>query len=707
MLYVESHLVGDLMKRRRSRRGRGGTGGRALRASVASCLAVFGMAAFANAAEPVTFSKDIAPILFAHCAACHRPGDIGPFSLLTYRDARQHLTQIAQATAQRIMPPWKPEPGPHPFVGDRSLSADQIERIQAWAAAGAPEGDPRDLPALPVWSSSWQLGTPDVVAEMPEPFTLQAEGADVFRTFVLRIPTTRARYVKAIEFRPGNARAVHHANIGVDHTSSSRKLDEADAETGYAGGMVPDAGYPPGYMLGWTPGQRPRPSPDGMPWRLEPGSDLVVQLHMQPTGKPETVQAIAGFYFTDTPPTRTPVGLRLGSETIDMAPGDRAYAISDRYVLPVDVDLLAIQPHAHNLGRLMEASATRPDGTTESLITIHDWDFRWQDVYRYQTPIPLPAGTTLSMRFTYDNSAENPRNPVRPPQRVVWGQNTTDEMGDLWLQMVPTHEDDLGRLLADIGQKTRSEDIAAYTKIMHADPRNPLRHDAVGLLHLQAGRPAVAVAEFGESLRLNPDSAPTHYNLGLALSMMRQYQPAMRQFQEAVRLDPTYAAAYNNLGAMQHLFGQLDAAAASYRRAFAMNPENADAHNNLARLLTQQGQYREAIGEFEQALRLTPDAPRTLAGLAWIKASVPDPMLRDAPEAVRLAERAAALAGTGDPIVLDTLAVAQASAGRFDQAIAAAEGALKTADTLGMQALGVEIRQRLELFQRHEPYLSK
>jgi tetratricopeptide (TPR) repeat protein len=677
------------------------------RVIVASSFVLFGLAPCARAADPVTFTRDIAPILFEHCAACHRPGDIGPFSLLTYRDARQHLTQIAQATAARIMPPWKPDAGPHPFVGDRSLSSDEIALIQTWAAEGGVEGDPADLPPVPPRPNRWQLGTPDVVAEMPEAFTLRAEGPDVFRTFVLRIPTDRPRYVKAIEFRPGNARAVHHANIGVDHTSSSRRLDEADAEIGYEGGMVPDAGYPAGYMLGWTPGQRPRPSPDGMPWRLEPGSDLVVQLHMQPTGKPETVQASAAFYFTDEPPARTPVGLRLGSETIEIAPGDPAYEISDRYVLPVDVELLAIQPHAHNLGRRMEANATRPDGTVVPLITIRDWDFRWQDVYRYQTPIALPAGTTLSMRFVYDNSAGNPRNPVQPPQHVVWGQNTTDEMGDLWLQVVPTAAADLGRLVDDIGRKTRAEDIAAYTKVMRADPLNPLRHDAVALLHLQAGRPSVAVAEFRESLRLNPQSAPTHYNLGLAFSVLRQYEPAMREFEAAVRLDPAYAAAHNNLGAMQHLVGQLDAAAASYRRAFTIDPENADAHNNLGRLLTQEGQYGAAVVQFEAALRLTPDAARTLAGLAWIRASAPDPALRDAPEAVRLAERAATLAGTGDPTVLDTLAVAQASAGSFDRAIATAEDALAGADKLGMQALAGAIRARLQLFMQHQPYLSK
>jgi hypothetical protein len=247
-----------------------------------------------------------------------------------------------------------------------------------------------------------------------------ADGGDVFRTFVLPIDIGRPRFVRAIEFRPGNARVVHHANLGVDRTRSSRQLDARDPEPGYVGGMVRDARYPEGQMLGWTPGQAPHASPDGMPWRLEPGSDLVVQLHLQPTGKRETLQVSVGFYFTDAAPTRAPSD--CGSAARHRHPaGDRDYLVADRYVLPVDVELLAIQPHAHNLARRMEASATLPDGAVRPLIAIADWDFRWQDVYRYVAPIALPKGTTIAMRYAYDNSAANVRNPHRPPRASVWG----------------------------------------------------------------------------------------------------------------------------------------------------------------------------------------------------------------------------------------------------------------------------------------------
>src|SRR4029079_16670986 len=199
-------------------------------------------------------------------------------------------------------------------------------------------------------------------------------------------------------------------------------------------------------------------------------SDVVVQLHLQPTGKPEPVQVSVGFFFTSDVPTRVPIGLLLGGETIEIAAGDRQYEVTDRYVLPVDVEVLAVQPHAHNLARMMEAAAALPDGTARQLIAIKDWDFRWQDVYRYTRSFTLPKGTTISMRFTYDNSAGNPRNPSRPPRPVVWGQNTTDEMGDLWIQVVPRSAADLMTLNEDINRKTGAEDLAAYTRVLNADP---------------------------------------------------------------------------------------------------------------------------------------------------------------------------------------------------------------------------------------------
>lgn len=676
-----------------------------LRIACGLLVVLFACAAPAGAAEPVTFNRDIAPILFAHCSSCHRPGDIAPFSLLTYRDARQRMTLIAEATRRRIMPPWKPEDQPGRFLSDRALSSEQVDLIQQWVAQGGEEGERRELPPALGVSTGWQLGAPDVVVSLPEPYTLAAEGGDLFRTFVLPVPTVTPQYVRAIEFRPVNARVVHHANIGVDRTRSSRRLDAADPEIGYVGGMVRDAAYPPGYLLGWTPGQQPRPSPDGMPWRLEPQSDLIVQLHLQPTGKPEPVQVEVGFYFTSQPPVRTPHGLRLGSETIDIPPGERAYTIADEYVLPVDAELLAVQPHAHNLGREVYAQATRPDGTVEPIITIRDWDFRWQDVYRFAKPPVLPRGSRIAMRFVYDNSVENARNPFQPPRRIVWGQNTTDEMGDLWLQLVPVRNEDGPLLAADIGAKTRAEDIAAYTKVMTADPLNPLRHDAVATLYLQGGGAAQAVTHFRESLRLNPDSAATHYNLGVALSMLREYADATREFESAVRLDPDHAEARNNLGAMLHVAGRFDEAAAHYRKAIELRPENAEAHSNLGRLLTLQSKPREAVPLFEQALAIDPDLVSALTGLAWIRATTADAAFRRPGQAVALAERARQASGGRDPNAFDALGAGYAALGDFDQAAKAARLGIALAEAAGSQPLVAEMGERLQLYEQHKPFV--
>lgn len=666
---------------------------------LASALA----AGVTRGAEPaVTFNKDIAPITLAHCAPCHRPGEIGPFSLLGYSDVRQRATQIASVTARRFMPPWKPEPGL--FLDERLLTDGQIRLIQDWIAQGAAEGDPADLAAAPVWNKGWRLGTPDLIVEMAESYALQAGGTDVFRTFVIPIPGEAARYVRALEFKPGNARAVHHASLGIDRTRSSRRLDLLDPEPGYIGGMVPDARHPEGQFLGWTPGQAPRPAPPGTAWRLDSGSDLVVQLHMQPTGKPEAVRVSAGLFFTEEPPARAPVGLRLGSQTIDIPAGEREHVIADSYVLPVDVEVLAVQPHAHYLARQVQAVAALPDATTRPLLSIRDWDFRWQDVYRYARPFLLPKGTKLQMRISYDNSADNVRNPSSPPRRVLWGQNTSDEMGDLWLQVVPRSSGDLALLQDDVRRKGRVEDIAAYTKLLVREPGNPLRHDALAILYMEGRQTDKAIAHLLESLRLNPESAPTHYNLGLALSMESRREEASSEFLEALELDPDHADAHNNLGAMLHALGKLDPADSHYRRAIALRPDNVEAHGNLGRLLSTQGRVAEAASHFQRALELRPDWHPALSGLAWIRATASDAGLRDPDQAVRLAERAAELTRHGDALALDALGAAYAAAGRFDRAIPAARSAIERALAAGASELAVQIRRRRELYEQRRPY---
>ena len=240
--------------------------------------------------------------------------------------------------------------------------------------------------------------------------------------------------------------------------------------------------------------------------------------------------------------------LRLGRQNIDIPAGDANYVVTDRYTLPVDVDVEAVQPHAHYRARDIRGEARLPDGSTKALIDIADWDFRWQHVYRFVAPLRLPKGTTLSMRYTYDNSEENERNPQRPPVRARWGQRSAEEMGDLWIQVLTKNEQDLERLSRDFRPKVAAEDINGYEAEIEKHPADIGLHDDVALLYLELGKSEPAVAHFRTSLALKPASAAAHYNLGTALTVGRRLDAAAEEYRAALKIDPAYANAHNNLG---------------------------------------------------------------------------------------------------------------------------------------------------------------
>ena len=658
-----------------------------------------------NAAQ-VWFNRDIAPIVFAHCAPCHRPGEAAPFSLLTYDEVRRRAQLIAVMTRNRSMPPWKPEPGYGEFAGERRLSDRQVELIQQWVELGTPEGDANDLPPAPRWAGGWQLGKPDLVVSMPEPYLLRSDGPDVFRTFVIPIELPTGRYVRGLEVHPGVPRAVHHANVKIDRTRSSRRLDDDDPGPGFDGGGGRNAVFPDGHFLGWTPGQAPHLL-DVTAWRLEAGSDLVVETHMMPTGKPERVQVRVGLFFTDEPPVRVPYMMRLGRQSIDIPAGTRDYTVTDSYQLPVDVEVLSVQPHAHNLAREVKGFARLPDGTTTPLIYIRDWDFRWQDVYRFRRPIPLPRGTTLTMQYTYDNSADNIRNPNRPPKRVTFGQTTASEMGDLWLRLAAPTSSDRAALDLDYAPKMLQEDIAGDEKTLEVNPNDAARHSDLAFCYLAAGRAADAIVQFETAVRLEPGSAHAHYDLGTTLLSQKRLDEAAEHFDRALRLKPGFSEAYNNRGAVQALQGKTDEAIASYTEALRLNAANVEARDNLgsalatrASMLARRDRIDEAIGHYRRALQLNADLPAALVDLAWILATSDRRGVRAPEEAVRLAEHAAQVTKQQDALVLDTLAVAYFSAGRLDRAISTAQAALELASTSGRDQLAADIRRRLESFKR-------
>jgi Flp pilus assembly protein TadD/mono/diheme cytochrome c family protein len=685
--------------------------------------------------RPVTFNTDIAPIVLKNCATCHRPGGGAPFTLLTYDDVRRRAQQVALVTRTRYMPPWKPDPNHGEFSGVRRLSDQELDLIQQWVEQGIPQGEPNDLPPAPRWSGDWQLGSPDLIVTMPEPYVLRSEGSDVFRTVVIPIQLSTPRYVNALEFH-SNSHAVHHANIKIDRTGSSRRLDTDEPGPGFDGGGGRDAKFPDGHFLGWTPGQVPRRS-EGTAWRLDPGSDLVIELHMMPTGKAEPVQVTVGLFFTSDPPTHVPYILRLGSQRIDIPAGKKDYTTTDTYTLPVDLDVVSVQPHAHYLARQIRGFAILPDGTRKWLIDISDWDFNWQDVYHYARPLALPRGATLVMQYTYDNSAANVRNPNTPPRRVTFGQKSSSEMGDLWLQVVTGSDADREVLDRDYAPKMLQEDIAGDEKALELDPGNWRLHADLASCYLDGGRVGEALAHLADAVRIEPNSASLHYDLGTALLKQKRVDEAAEHLDRAVRLKADFPEALNNLGAVRYLQGWLDDAIRLYTRSLALNDDNAAAHYNLGRALAaqhqlkastleyrraleidpddaethislastlaMQGEIGEAVAHYRRALQVKPDLPAALVDLAWILATSERPEIRGPLEAVALAERAAQLTKHQDPNALDTLAAAYFEAGRVDLAIRTAETALGLAASGGPEDLRNQIRQRLAFYKHTVP----
>ncbi|HWC18892.1 MAG TPA: hypothetical protein VG498_17915, partial [Terriglobales bacterium] len=462
----------------------------------------------AQTVDRITFNRDVAPIVFANCSVCHRPGEAGPFPLLNYEQVRKHARQIATMTQTRQMPPWLPEPGPFKFADERRLTPEQIATIKQWVDNGEPEGDSADLVPPPRFASDWQLGKPDLIVQADEPFSLPASGTDQYWNFVLRLPIHQTRWLQAIEIRPGDKRIVHHANILVDRNEVARQLEQKSG-AGFAGmdlRIESEVFDPDSHFLFWKPGSQPYEYPDSMSLRLDKGNDLVLNTHLQPSGKPELVQPSVGLYFSNHPATLHPMLIQMQNDAaLDIPAGAKNFLVTDDFTLPMDVDLLAIYPHAHYLGEDLEAFVTLSGGTRKDLIHIKHWNLNWQAVYRYENPVFLPKRTTISMRYIYDNSADNFANPNHPPKRVRAGNRSSDEMAHLWLQVLPHPEP--GR---------------------HEDPRRPLEE---------------ALAR--HTLKKNPADFEAHYNLAALLQARGEMPAALAEYTAALEIRPKDAVANN------------------------------------------------------------------------------------------------------------------------------------------------------------------
>lgn len=574
----------------------------------------------------MTFDKNIAPLVFEHCAPCHHAGGVGPFSLITYQDVHKHALQIRAVTQRRYMPPWPPEHGYGDFADDRSLSDKQIQVIADWIAQGEPEGSPADLPSAPHFDSEWQMGKPDLILKMKQPFRMPPGGSDIFRNFVIATGLKETKYVRALELRMDNTRVVHHANVVLDRTRSLRRRDGEDGRPGFPGmDVITEAAAnnfdPDSHFLFWKPGSVLRPEPDDMSWRLDPGTDLILNLHLQPTGKPESIQAEVGIYFASHAPTRFPMLIQLEHDgAIRIPPGDRTFAVTDSLVLPVDVDVLAIYPHAHYLGKLVEAWAVLPDGTRKWLIRIPDWDINWQAVYNYRQPVALPKSTKVMMRITYDNSAANPRNPNHPPKLVLTGDRAEDEMGHVWLQVLPK------KSAASREDPRLPLEEAIMRRRLEKYPADFLAHYNLAALMEMRGKLNEAAESYRAALDVDPKSATARNSLAGVLMMQDRLPDAIQQLREALRLDPGYLNAHYNLARALESTGDLEGGAREYAAFLTAKPDDAGAQAGLGAILFHQRHFAEALVHFQEAARLEPgnaDIEANLGTLLAITGNLP------------------------------------------------------------------------------------
>jgi hypothetical protein len=413
----------------------------------------------ADAAAP-TFAKDVAPIFYKNCTNCHRPGEIAPMSLLTYKDARPWAKSIGANVSRGVMPPWHADPAHGEFLNDRRLSAADKDTIARWVAAGAPEGDPKDLPPQPTYTDGWLIGQPDAVLSMDEDYPVPASGEVRYQYFEVPTHFTEDKWIQAFEIRPGNRAVVHHVIVYTRPPAQPRPAPTADAEAPrprptpifeFADNMEIPAGQtggkalPPEQRKPLGPNDRPAPKglgasvgayvpgmpaqvyPVGTATRLRAGTTLIFQMHYTTNGTATTDRTSIGLVFAKEPPNVELRGTVLANGALHIPAGASDYAVDAEMTVNQDISLWAILPHTHVRGKRWLYDAIYPDGRRETILAVPKYDFEWQTDYLYKTPLKLPKGTKIHATAWYDNSTNNPSNPD-PTKDVWWGDQTWEEM---------------------------------------------------------------------------------------------------------------------------------------------------------------------------------------------------------------------------------------------------------------------------------------
>ncbi len=574
-------------------------------------FALLGHAQESAPVGPVTFAGEVAPILYRHCAECHHPDGDGPFSLLTYPEAKKRAKEISDVVGSGYMPPWKPAHGIGPAIKDaRGLSPTEISALQRWVAADAPAGNLSDAPAAPSFTGGWKLGPPDLILTFPEAFEVPSAGKDVYHNFVVPIPLTARRYVRAVEFSPQSRLVIHHATMLLDPSGSARAMDAATPGLGFAGMEFGDAANPGGHFIGWSPGQVPYEAYPGTAWSVTPGTDFVLQLHLLPSGKPERISPKIGLYFTDEPPHRVTTVVQLSEQRIAIPAGEPAFVREQRFTLPVAAAVLGVYPHAHYLGKDLQLYADLPDGRRQWLLRIPDWDFNWQRDYRFAEPLALPAGARLVMHYVYDNSAANVRNPFHPPREVRGGWNSTDEMGEAAIQLLLNEPGDLAKMkTAEVLYAAESAGgMAAYSFYL-------------GTLWQKRGLIDDAIRAYTLALQKNPNHAGAHQRLGSLAEDKGNLEAARQHYAAALDAEPAHAGHPLNLARALTALGRADEAGQTLSAGINQHPRDASMNLELGILCAKARDWARArdclqVAATSSDRAMQADALRSLALVA-------------------------------------------------------------------------------------------
>jgi len=493
-------------------------------ASLAAILYSLAMPTTQGRDKVITFTKDVAPILFKNCAQCHRPDDIAPFSVLSYKDVRPWAKSIREKVISREMPPWHADPKYGNFSNDMRLTEAEIETITGWVDGGAKEGDPREMPPAPILSSTWEIGQPDLVLTMPEMFEIPAGKADDYIYF--RVPTnfTEDKWVEAAEFRPGNKSVVHHAVVfletpslfamaqdlakkgGVDSKNPISVFQMNDSGTMYLDGtvnrtradapVINDAcaaqksskgGGGAAILAAYAPGRNADIYPKGTAKRLQAGSNLIFQMHYaKNTGKPEKDRTSIALVFAKQPVERMVETLLIFNDLFAIPPGADNHEATACHTLRRDIQLINYMPHMHVRGKDMKYEVVYPDGKRETLISVAPYSFNWQTLYKLRQPVAIPRGSRLMVTGHFDNSAKNRLNPD-PTKTVRFGEPTYDEMLVGFIDY--TREKPIERVIAKVDPGIYDLYAGEYTA--GPGPKFTIKREGNKLLFIIPGQPAL------------------------------------------------------------------------------------------------------------------------------------------------------------------------------------------------------------------------